>query len=213
MKEKESRLVSLSLAFGHLRDFPLVERNGGYEWLLSFCLNSDLVRTPSQWWRVWEGKHGGGSWAPRREKVCRGVRFWRGSNREKDLSPGVTLLPPSYLLFSIHPIPSVSTLEVSLSWHEGEDELAYMPCFCLFLWLIASTLSHRLSTVIQCALCNCGCQYPSSTGQLPKTWGAEQDMPVCLTLEPRRDENCLCVLHLSVSVADSLPSCRNRFQH
>jgi hypothetical protein len=49
MKEKEFRLVSLSLALGHLRDFPLVERNGGYEWLLSFCLILDHVKTSSQW--------------------------------------------------------------------------------------------------------------------------------------------------------------------
>ena len=36
MKEKEFRLVSLSLALGHLRDFSLVERNGGYG-LLKKC--------------------------------------------------------------------------------------------------------------------------------------------------------------------------------
>lgn len=88
---------------------------------------------------------------------------------------------------------------------------ACMPCFCLFLWLIAFTLSHRLSTVIQCALCNCGCQCPSSNRSTSQDLGrAERDMPVCLTLELRRDENCLCVLHLPVSVTDSLPSCQNR---
>ena len=130
----------------HLRDFSLVERNGGYEWLLLFCLASDHVKPSSQRWRAWEEKQGGGSRAPRREKVCKDVRFWRGSNREEDLSPGVTLLPNSYLLFLIHPGLSVFDLKTYLHLTWGWRR-AFLSCFCLFLGLIVSTLFHRLDTV------------------------------------------------------------------
>ena len=78
------------------------------------CLASDHVKTSSQWWRVWGEEQGGGAWAPRGEKVCGSERFLSGNSREKDLSPNVTLLPSSTILFSSHSAMSVSD------------------CFCLF---------------------------------------------------------------------------------
>ena len=64
------------------------------------------------------GGTGKGAWSPREEEVCGSVRFLRGSRRERALSPDVTLMPSSTILFSPHPGPSVS------------DCVCPFPCLC-----------------------------------------------------------------------------------
>ena len=137
-----------------------------------FCLASDHVKTLSHRWRVWEWKQGGGGWAPRREKVCGGVRFWKGNWRENDCSPDVTLMPTSNLLFLIYPFPSVSVLWVqfSMTWGFRREGLS---CHCLFLWLIALTLSHRSNTAFPVCAVRLWLRKPQSNRSSPPVMGGE----------------------------------------
>ena len=106
-----------------------------------------------------EGFGGGtekGAWSPRGEGVCGRVRSLRESRRERDLSPDVTLMPSSVILFSPHSGLSVSD------------------CVCLFPCLCQSDF-----TLCQCLCATVGIARTSLRGQSPHDW-KEEGMLVCL---------------------------------
>ncbi len=85
------------------------------------------------------------------------VQFSKGSRRERDLSPDVTLVPSSIILFLPHPGPSVS------------DCVCLFPCFCqsdLTLW--------------KCLCATVGIARTSLRGQSPHEWKEKESSPVLI---------------------------------
>ena len=67
-----------------------------------FPVWSQTMSRLSTLWMVWRGNREGAPEPLGERKYGECVQFWGRNRRRKDLSPGVTLLPISILLFSHH---------------------------------------------------------------------------------------------------------------
>ena len=126
----------------------LVERNGGYKWLLVFlCLVSDHVKTSSRWWRVWGEEQGRARGRPGKRKCAEVCGLW-GEAVGRELSLLMWLSCPLLLYFFR---PTLACLSLTV----------------FVLLPLSSIRSHSLSV----SLCDCGgAARTSPRGQSPHDW-------------------------------------------
>jgi hypothetical protein len=107
----------------------LVERNGGYKWLLVFfCLVSDHVKTSSHRWRVWGEEQGRARDRPGKRK-CAEVCGFCGEAVGRELSLLMWLSCPLLLYFSCPTLARLSLTVFGL-FHCFQSDLTLCQCLC-----------------------------------------------------------------------------------